>query len=44
VAVGEDVGGDVDALADRALDGEAAAVNLGLHMLDDHAARRCGSR
>jgi hypothetical protein len=44
VAVGEDVRGDVDTLADRTLDGDAAAVNLGPHMLDNHATRMCGSR
>ena len=37
VAVGEDVGGDDDALADCALDGKAAAVDGRLNPFDDGA-------
>jgi hypothetical protein len=37
VAVAEDVGFDLDGVADHALDGKAAAVDLRRHALDDDA-------
>jgi len=41
VAVGEGVALDQHLLAERALDGIAAAVDLGANRLDDDARRRC---
>jgi hypothetical protein len=40
VAIGEEVGADDHFLAHGALDGKAAAVNLGLDALNDHTGRK----
>jgi hypothetical protein len=41
MAIGEDVSFHDHSVADNSLDGEAAVIDLGLHILNDHPCLTC---